>query len=105
MKKVILSFLALFAIAFCLLAFDAFRAGGIRGRITPLDGADKVIAVSGKDSLISNITNGSFSFGNVKPSTYTILVHAKPPFKDISIPNVPVIDSTITDVGDIKLVQ
>jgi len=88
-----------------LFAFTSSRSGGIRGKIIPADGADKVLAVSGKDTLTAQISNGNLTFSNVKAETYLILIKARPPYKDTSVENVAVIDSAITDIGDIKLVQ
>ena len=105
MKKLMLSLLAIVAVAFCLLAFNVLETGGLRGRVSPINGAEKAIAISGRDTLMTDVTNGSFSFGNVKPATYTIWIQAKPPLRDASVENVAVIDSAITDVGEIKLLQ
>ncbi|RZM24534.1 MAG: carboxypeptidase regulatory-like domain-containing protein [Pedobacter sp.] len=88
-----------------LFAFTSSRSGGIRGKIVPADGADRVVAVSGKDTLTAQISRGHLTFNNVKADTYQILIKGRAPYKDTSIENVAVIDSTTTDIGDIKLVQ
>lgn len=88
-----------------LFAFTSSRSGGIRGKIIPADGADKVLAVSAKDTIPAQMSSGNFMFSNIKAETYRILIKGKPPYKDTSVENVAVIDSTITDIGDIKLAQ
>lgn len=105
MRKLITNLIAIVAVAFCLLSFNTFRLGGIRGTVSPLDALERVTAISGKDTLVAEISNGSFSFANVKSTTYTIRIHAKPPYKEVTINNVAVIDSAITDVGNVKLSQ
>lgn len=105
MKKLSVNFLALAAIGMALLAFTFVKNGGIKGTVTPIDRVTQVIAVAGTDTLRTVLNNGNFSFSEVKPGTYTIWVKAKTPYKDTSVENVAVIDSTITDVGEIKLLQ
>ncbi|MEJ2882447.1 carboxypeptidase regulatory-like domain-containing protein [Pedobacter sp. GR22-6] len=105
MKKLSLNFLAVTVFAFILLAFTIVKNGGIKGNVSPADGATDVMAVSGTDTLKAVLNNGSFTFTDVKPGTYTIWVKGKAPYKDASVENVAVIDSTVTDVGEIKLLQ
>ena len=90
---------------FALVAFTFIKESGITGKISPADGASEVLAVAGTDTLKTVVSNGSFIFSPVKPGTYTILVKAKAPYKDTSVENVAVVDSAVTDVGEIKLVQ
>jgi len=105
MKKVSLSFLMVASVLFALFAFTLVRSGGIQGKVSPADGVEIVMAVSGRDTLRAELNNGSFSFKDVKPATYTVWVKAKAPYKDASIENVAVVDSATTDVGEMKLVQ
>lgn len=93
------------ALSTFLLAFTTFRTGGIQGKILPAEGVSRVIAVSGKDTVVAQLKSGSITFQNLKPATYTLLVEAKAPYKATSIENVAVIDSTITDIGEIHLDQ
>lgn len=105
MKKLSFSLLAIVAVMFTLFAFSSIRVGGIRGKVFPIDGADKAMAISGKDTVLTDIVAGSFNFTNIKKGTYTVWVHARSPFKDTAVQNVAVIDSAVTDIGEIKLSQ
>lgn len=105
MKKISLNFLALTVIAFIVLAFTVVKSGGIKGNVSPADGATAILAVSGTDTLKATLNSGNFNFSDVKPGTYNIVVKGKSPYKDSSVENVAVIDSTVTDVGEIKLQQ
>lgn len=105
MKKLSLNFLMVAGLSFILVAFAFIKDSGISGKISPADGASEVLAVSGTDTLKTVVSNGSFVFSPIKPGTYTIWVKAKAPYKDTSVENVAVIDSAITDVGEIKLQQ
>ena len=105
MKKLSLNFLMLAGLLFALVAFTFIKESGITGKISPADGASEVLAVSGADTLRTGVNNGSFVFSPVKPGTYTIWVKAKAPYKDTSVEDVAVVDSAVTDIGEIKLEQ
>lgn len=106
MKKLSVNFFVIAAFSLLLLAFVTIKDGGIKGKVSPADsGAVQVVAVSGTDTLKGDLSGGSFTINNVKPGTYTVWVKAKPPYKDKSVENVAVVDSTVTDVGEIKLEQ
>ena len=105
MKRLSLNFLMVIGLLFALIAFTFIKESGITGKISPADGASEVLAVAGKDTLKTMPSNGSFTFSPIKPGTYTIWVKAKPPYKDTSVENVAVVDSAVTDVGEIKLEQ
>ena len=105
MKRARLNILAATAISIGLFAFESIKEGGIQGKVTPVEGVKEVVAVTGMDTLRSQINNGSFVFSNVKKGTYTVWIKANAPYKDISIENVAVVDSATTDIGEIKLMQ
>jgi hypothetical protein len=105
MKKLSVNFLVIAAFSLLLLAFVTIKDGGIKGKVSPDSGAVQVVAVAGTDTIKGDLSSGSFTINNVKPGTYTVWVKAKPPYKDKSIENVAVVDSTVTDVGEIKLEQ
>ncbi|MES2446222.1 MAG: carboxypeptidase regulatory-like domain-containing protein [Bacteroidota bacterium] len=105
MKRAGLNILAVTALSFGLFAFGSIKQGGIQGKVTPVEGAKEVIAITGTDTLRSQINNGAFVFSKVKKGTYTVWVKANAPYKDISVENVAVVDSATTDIGEIKLMQ
>ncbi|HMI01338.1 MAG TPA: hypothetical protein VK541_02585 [Pedobacter sp.] len=100
-----LGFLTVAGLSLGLLAFTSIREGGIKGTVSPAEGATQVVAIAGTDTLKVEITSGSFAFANVKKGTYTVWVKGKAPYKDTSVENVAVLDSAVTDVGEIKLQQ
>ena len=103
MKRIGVNFLIVTGLSLSLLAFTFIKTGNIQGKVTPAGSALQVLAVLGKDTLITTVNNGDFIFRNVKTGTYTIVVKANVPYNDVSINNVAVIDSITTDVGVIKL--
>jgi hypothetical protein len=105
MKRASLSFLAVAGLSMGIFAFGSVKEGGIQGKVTPAEGAKEVVAVSGTDTLRSQISNGVFVFSKVKKGTYTVWVKANAPYKDASVENVAVTDSATTDIGEIKLQQ
>lgn len=105
MRRASLNLLTVAGLSIGLLAFSSVREGGIKGTVAPAEGASEVIAIAGTDTLRSQITNGTFVFGNVKKGTYTLWIKANSPYKDASIENVAVVDSATTDIGEVKLLQ
>jgi len=105
MKKLHMNFLATAFLSLGLLAFTFVREGGLKGTVVPAEGAAQIVAISGTDTLQAAISGGGFALSNVKKGTYTIWVKAKAPYRDTSVENVAVLDSTVTDVGEIKLQQ
>ncbi len=88
-----------------MLAFTSIQQGGIKGTVTPTDGVADVVAINGTDTTKAMYSSGSFSLGALKGGTYTVMVKAIAPYKDAMVENVMVTDSTVTDVGEIKLTQ
>ena len=105
MKRASLNFLAVAGLSIGLFAFGSIQEGGIQGKVTPTDGVKEVVAIVGTDTLRSQLNNGDFVFSNVKKGTYTIWIKAYAPYKDTSVENVVVTDSTTTAIGEIKLMQ
>lgn len=75
---------------------------GITGSIDPADGAKKVLAISGTDSVGAVPVSGKFSI-MVKPGNWALIVEANPPYKNSVIESVLVLEGHPTDVGVIKL--
>lgn len=90
-------------LSLALVAFTFIKESGIMGKISPVGAATEVLAVSGTDTLKTVVSNGSFVLSPIKPRTYTIWIKANAPYRDSLIENVAVIDSAITDIGEIKL--
>jgi hypothetical protein len=83
------------------MAFSDTPQSSISGKITPIDAADAVWAVSTTDSVKAAISTGAFSL-QVKPGTYKLIVDAKAPRKDVLLENIEVKDQPV-DVGEIVI--
>ena len=105
MKNAKLKLAALTFAAAALFAFSEFRAGTIKGMISPADAATNAWAVSATDTLKAAINQGTFSIADAPPGTYRVIIEAKPPFKNAAKDGVTVTDGQTTDVGEIKLEQ
>jgi hypothetical protein len=79
-------------------------ATSIHGTVTPADGAKKVWAISGTDSVSTVPAGGNFSL-DVKAGTYKLVVEANAPYKDATVESVVVEDGKSADAGEIKLSQ
>ncbi len=105
MKRTVINYLMITGLALGLLSFSFIQSGNIRGKVLPAEAASEVYAILGTDTLKTVVNNGNFAFPNIKTGTYTILVKAIPPYQDVSVKNVAVIDSVTTDVGVVKVQQ
>lgn len=105
MKKnyFVLPLLMVFAVA--LFSFSIMLASGIKGTVSPAEGAGDVWAISGTDSLKATPAEGAFQFNDVKAGTYKIVVEGKAPYKDFVKEGVEVKDGEVTDLGEITLGQ
>jgi len=93
------------AMVFALFAFNAFKNGSIKGTVSPSASATSVYIVSGMDTMRTNIQNGAFEIGEVKPGTYKLVVEAIAPYKNFQKEGVVVNEKKATDVGEITLQQ
>jgi hypothetical protein len=105
MKKFNVSILALAVAVGIAFAFRNMEEGSISGRVTPADGANAAWAIHDTDTLKADIADGTFSLQGAKAGTYTVIVGAKQPFKDVTISNVKVDEGKATDLGEITLQQ
>ncbi|MCF6402300.1 carboxypeptidase-like regulatory domain-containing protein [Chitinophaga filiformis] len=105
MRSVNVSIFALAVAAIAVFAFRNMDGGTISGKVTPLDGASMVWAISGTDSLKTDIADGTFTLQGAEAGTYTVVIDAKQPFKDVTISDVKVDEGKVTDLGEIKLEQ
>ena len=96
---------ASFATAFALFAFTNFKNGSIKGSVSPSASATSAYVVSGMDTMRTNIKNGGFEIGEVKPGTYKLVIEAIAPYKNFEKTGVVVNEKKDTDVGEITLQQ
>jgi hypothetical protein len=76
---------------------------GINGIVDPVEGARKIWAINGNDSVSTLPQAGGKFAMDVKPGSYTVIIRAAAPFKDVSLANVLVYENQSTDVGVITL--
>ena len=91
--------------AFTLFAFTTFKNGSIKGTVSPSAAATSAYVVSGMDTMRTNIQNGAFEIGQVKPGTYKLVIEAIAPYKNFEKEGVVVNEKKATDVGEITLQQ
>jgi hypothetical protein len=104
MKNMRVTLAALAISSAALFSFNAFQTSTIKGTVTPADKAVRAWALSPTDTLKADILNGTFEIKDVKAGTYSVIIEAQDPFthtrkKDIIVSP----DSTVTDIGEIKL--
>ena len=87
-----------------LYSFSRSDRSGIQGTIDPPEGARKIIAVSGKDTVAIIPQPGSFIM-DVKPGSWKIIVEAVLPYKNTERESILVAEGQLTDIGLIKLEQ
>ena len=80
------------------------RQIGIIGTIDPPEGAKKIWAVNGKDTVAIIPPPGSFIL-DVKPGTWKLVVEATLPYKNAERESILVAEGNMTDIGLIKLEQ
>lgn len=98
--------IAILSILVCsLLAFTAQNTGGLKGQITPVAGIGQVLLITGRDTLVVPVQNGSFKLNQLKARTYQLIVKTIAPYQEFSLSEVAVIDSATTDIGQIKLLR
>ncbi|GGI23211.1 carboxypeptidase regulatory-like domain-containing protein [Pedobacter mendelii] len=105
MKKFNIILITMVMISLIVVSFTNIRLGGITGKITPPEGASAVALVAGTDTLRAEMSNGTFTFVNLKEGVYKVWIKGNAPYKDATIENVAVKDSASTDLGEIKLQQ
>src|SRR5690349_17020716 len=103
MKLANLKLAAIAVVAAGLFSFTHFRAGSIKGTVSPSDGAVRAWALSSTDTLKTNIVNGSFEITDAKPAVYKVIIEAKPPYKNAAKDGITVNDGQAADAGEIKL--
>lgn len=102
MKRILQTALFSSFIVIALCSFILNQDSGIKGTVSPADGAGIVWAVSGSDSVKVTPDNGAFAF-SVKPGTYKVIVQALADYKTFIKENVVVEEGKVTDLGTITL--
>ncbi len=104
MKKISVALAALAISTATLFSFDGIQVNAIKGTVSPADKAIRAWAVSPTDTLNAEVQNGSFEITDVKAGTYSVIIEAEAPYASTRKKDVVVSpDSTITDIGEIKL--
>ena len=96
---------AILAMVFALFAFTTLKNGSIKGAVSPSASATSAYVVSGMDTMRTNIRNGGFEIGEVKPGTYKLVIEAIAPYKNFEKEGVVVNEKKATNVGEITLQQ
>ena len=91
-------------VAVVLISGFAKDRSGIQGTIDPPEGAKRIWAVSGKDTVSIIPPPGSFIM-DVNPGSWKLVVEAVLPYKNVERESILVTDGQITDIGLIKLSQ
>ena len=101
MKKLTIILVLLLVVVSSFLTSARLKSG-ITGSIEPADGARKVWATSGMDSLSTVPLMGKFSL-DVRAGNWKLFIEAIQPYKNTSVESVLVVDGEYTDAGVIKL--
>jgi hypothetical protein len=93
------------SLATIFLAFRMINNSPVKGSVTPPNGASRAWLISRTDTLNAPVIQGNFMITNVKPGNYTLMVEAKPPYRDSFKQDVIVVEGQPTDVGVIEMNQ
>ena len=77
MKKLGVFLIALMVSTVFFFAFVLIRQGGIVGRINPTDAVAGISLIAGTDTVKAQLSQGAFTFTNLKEGVYTIAVKAE----------------------------
>jgi hypothetical protein len=92
-------------LSFFSLAFHYYYNSPVKGSVSPANGASRAWLISRSDTLNAPVIQGNFMITNVKPGNYTLMMEAKPPFRDSFKQDVLVVEGQPTDVGVIEMNQ
>jgi hypothetical protein len=92
-------------LVFLTLAFRIYYNSPVKGSVSPPNGASRAWLISKRDTLNAPVIQGNFMITNVKPGNYTLMLEAKPPFRDSFKQDVLVVEGQPTDVGVIEMNQ
>lgn len=83
-------------------SFALNNRSGIKGTIDPPEGAKRIWAVNGKDTVSIIPAPGSFIM-DVKPGTWKLVIEAVLPYKNEERESILVMEGELTDIGLIRL--
>jgi hypothetical protein len=86
-------------------AFRFYYNSPVKGSVSPANGASRAWVISRHDTLNAPVIQGNFMITNVKPGNYTLMLEAKPPYRDSFKQDVLVVEGQPTDVGVIEMNQ
>ncbi|MDP4261027.1 MAG: carboxypeptidase regulatory-like domain-containing protein [Bacteroidota bacterium] len=89
-------------LTFRLQRYSMFQQSSITGKVSPSEAAEAAWIISAKDTLKTTILWGNFSL-QTRPGTYTLMVSAKPPYKNILLGNLEVKQNKVLNIGEIIL--
>lgn len=90
-------------IMFICMAFRPAWNSPVKGSVTPSDAGLRAWLISRTDTLNGPVIQGGFTITNVKPGNYTLIVEARPPYRDSFKQDVLVVEGQPTDVGVIQM--
>jgi hypothetical protein len=105
MKTIKLGILIAGTFAGVLMGFSPIFNGTVKGRVIPPEGANGVWVVSPTDTLKTSLDAGAFEIRNLKAGLYTIIIEARPPYKNAAKAGITVADGQVMDLGEIILMQ
>jgi hypothetical protein len=88
---------------FLSLAFRLYYNSPVKGSVSPANGASRAWLISRQDTLNAPVIEGNFMITNVKPGNYTLMLEARPPYRDSFKQDVLVVEGQPTDVGVIEM--
>jgi hypothetical protein len=97
-------FIAMMGACF-IMAFQLHWNSPVKGYVNPSNAAVRAWVFSRTDTLNSPVLQGNFMISNVKPGNYTLMIEARPPYRDSFKQDVLVVDGQPTDVGVIEMHQ
>lgn len=86
-----------------LLSFQNSKPAFIKGKITPAFYGVNAWAISGKDTLYTSISDGSFEFSNAEPGVYKLIIEARSPYRNMAKDGIVVKEGQPTDIGELTL--
>lgn len=84
-------------------AVKLLQTSSFHVRIFPANGADRVWAIQGKDSIEMTNVNGEFFLRSIKPGQWQVSVETNGPFKDVRFNVNNIRPGFDRDLGEIRL--